>query len=382
MTNKTWHWTYGSQPHCSVMERGIYYKNNCEKYYHTSFMCTLPVTSKIKENTTLIRSFTSGQVASVSAIKVGYRYQASKEQQLGNLGNKTRSGFKVDWYIKDENGSHNSSRQTQKLNQIWKVAGDEAQRGENKAFQNFVSLAGSESLRYRSKDDIIQNAISSKIQLLQSKGLEDINCGNETTSEDDILHFLQALTKESPSLTKQSNISQEDIALGLSLYMIGKHCPKETMKLGQFLVRLAKEESLPTFLLATVNTLQSDQLTLYHKLLLGKIYHVLDDLFGLDLGKILLATSSPDQLRALQNQDMPFLTSTDQLIQNCLSGVSCKDVLDDIKGNIWVSDFLFCCLCFSIFQIRLLQQQAFIQLTSQTAKDFRLLFLSVLSKAT
>ena len=53
------------------------------------------------------------------------------------------------------------------------------------------------------------------------------------------------------------SILQEDIVTGISLYMIGKHCPMETMKLSHFLLQLAKEESLPTIILATVNTLQS-----------------------------------------------------------------------------------------------------------------------------
>ena len=343
MRNKTWHSTHGNHPYCLVMRRGYFFRDNCENYYHP-FICTLPVTSKIESNTSLIRSYTSGQVASVPSIKVGYRYQAPNKQRLGNLENQITSGFKIDWYVKDENGSQISSRQTQKLDQMWKEAENEPARKENKAFQNFVNLAGSKSLQYRSKDDIIQAAISTKIQLIEPRGLDHINCKNETTSEWDIGQFLQALTKGSPLPAIQSNISQEDIALGLSLYMIGRHCPKETMKLSQFLLRLAKEESLPTFLLATVNTLQSGQLTLYHKLLLGKIYHVLDDLFGLDLGKILLATSSPDQLTAVLNQDLPFLTSTDQLVQNCLSGASCKAVLGQIQGNTnrWISDDTFC----------------------------------------
>ena len=113
--------------------------------------------------------------------------------------------------------------------------------------------------------------------------------------------------------------------MGVALYMIGKHCPEETLKISQFLLQLAKEESFPTFILATINTLQSRQLTLYHKQLLRKIYHVLDDLFGFHLGQILLATTSPDQLNALQDQGMPFWNLSDQAIQSCFSRSSCED---------------------------------------------------------
>ena len=72
---------------------------------------------------------------------------------------------------------------------------------------------------------------------------------------------------------------------------------------------------------------------LFHKILVGRIYKVLDGLFGFYLGKILLATSSPDQLSAFQNQEFPFLNSSDQHVQKCLSGHSCDDVIGLIQGN-------------------------------------------------
>ena len=125
---------------------------------------------------------------------------------------------------------------------------------------------------------------------------------------------------------------QEDIEIGLALYMIAVHCPKETIKLAQFVLQLVKEESLPTILLAIVNTLQSDQLTMSHRILLGRIYNVLDDLFGLNLGKILLATSSPVQLAAFHKQYLPFLNYSDEHVQQCISGHSCNDVFGSIQG--------------------------------------------------
>ena len=181
------------------------------------------------------------------------------------------------------------------------------------------------------EDDIIKKAIAVKSAQLKSNSLDP--CENEQVSEPLYTHYHQTLNENHPVTVEKSNISQEDIAVGLSLYMIGRHCPGKTMKIGQFLLGLANEESLPTFILATVNTLQSGQLSLFHKTLVAKIYQVLDDFFGFHLGKILLASSSPDQLTALQSQDLPFLTSTDQLVQNCLSEASCKVVLDQIQGN-------------------------------------------------
>ena len=125
---------------------------------------------------------------------------------------------------------------------------------------------------------------------------------------------------------------QEDIEIGFAIYMIAVHCPKETTKLAQFLLQLAREESLPTILLALINTLQSDDLTLSHRILLGRIYNVLEDLFGLHLGKVLLATSSPVQLAAFQKQYLPFLNYSDEHVQQCLSGHSCNNIFGSIQG--------------------------------------------------
>ena len=145
--------------------------------------------------------------------------------------------------------------------------------------------------------------------------------------------FFEAMYKEHSLAIENDKISEDDIATGISLYMIGIHCPEETMKLSHFLLQLAKEESLPTFILATVNTLQSGNLTPYHKQLLGRIYQVLDDFFGFHLGKILLATSSPDQLSAFQDQGLPYLNQSDQSVQKCILGVSCYDVVGQIEGS-------------------------------------------------
>ena len=166
--------------------------------------------------------------------------------------------------------------------------------------------------------------------MLKSEGLG--NCHNEQVLDKNFDHFFNELTKENPLTIEKSSISQRDIALGISLYMIGKHCPMETMKLSQFLLQLAKEESLSTIILAIVNTLQSATLTPYQKLKLGRIYHVVDEFFGFHLGKILLATSTPDQLRALQGQLYPYFDPKDQLIKQCVSGVCCRDVFDPIQG--------------------------------------------------
>ena len=162
------------------------------------------------------------------------------------------SGFKIDRYIKDQNGFRVSNPKAKQEKQTWEEATNvPAQRNED--FQKIVQLAASKRLHNELKQDIINNAISIKIDSLKSKGLDQMKCENEQMLDEDFDQFFQALSKNQPVAGNGTNISQEDISTGIYLYMIGKHCHKETTKLGQFLLQLAKEDSLPTFILATVN---------------------------------------------------------------------------------------------------------------------------------
>ena len=244
------------------------------------------------------------------------------------------SGFKIDWYIKDQNGFRVSNPKAKQQKQTWEEATNVPAQ-QNEDFQKIVLLAASKLLHNEPNQNIINNAISTKIDSLKSKGLDRMKCENEQMLDGDFGQFIQALRKDHPVAGKDTNISQEDISTGIVLYMIGIHCHKETTKLGEFLLQLAKEESLPTFILATVNTLQSGQLTAFNKRGLGRIYQVLDDIFGFHLGKILLATSTLNQLKTIQDQDLPFFNQSDQSVQKCLSGVSCKAVFGPIEGRIY-----------------------------------------------
>ena len=326
-TEDWWTSTYGQPPYCSSMEGGLFYRQYCG-HYGPQAICTLPHTSKIEDKTTFSQNYIRGEAASVSSINVAYRYQAFKGQQVNNPGSKTKAGFKIDWYIKDQSGSRVSSHQSkEQQHQFWKEVENDLVT-QNEDFQKIVQLAAT-TLVGVPKDEIIAEAISRKTDLLKSNGLG--NCQNEQVLDMDFGHFVDELTKDHPLTMENGNVSLQDIALGIPLYMIGKHCPKETMKLSQFLLQLADEESLPTIILAIVNTLQS--LTPYHKLKLGRIYLVLDNIFGFHLDKILLATCTPDQLSALENQLYPFFNPNDKLIKRCLSGVDCRNVFVPIQGG-------------------------------------------------
>ena len=88
-----------------------------------------------------------------------------------------------------------------------------------------------------SRSEILQEAVAWKTDLLKAGELVGI-CENEQMMNKDthLDSFFQELTDEqSPNIT--TNFSSEgNEEIGLALYMIVLHCPKETLKLGQFLL--------------------------------------------------------------------------------------------------------------------------------------------------
>ena len=222
------------------------------------------------------------------------------------------TGFKLTWNIQNEHPSKKAPFE------------------QNEDLMRMISLATTKRVLEMSRDEIIDEAVEKKADILKSEGLDYTRCEDE---RDDTIfeHFAdQVLISEQPNKTR--TVIQEDIETGLVLYLIGMQCPKETMKIAQFVLQIAKEESLPTVILVLINTLQAEQLALSHKKSLGRIYKVLDDIFGFHLGKILLATSTPDQLSAFQNQEFSFFNSSDQHVHKCISGQSCDDVFALIQG--------------------------------------------------
>ena len=336
MTNKTW-----LQPppgvtdiHCSAVRYSKWYNKNCQKIIFP-FICTVPMTLKITGNAAMVWSYTRGQIASVASIRFVYRYQASSKSKLNKEEKHRKPGFKIEWYVRSENGTKITIKEAENETQLWSAV-KSAPYEQNERLQKMIRVAATKRALNMSKDYIIKEAAEKKVELLRSKGLNHLHCTGEVYYFLGLNDFDQVLVSEQPQKLSVSNVLKEDIETGLALYMIALHCPTETTKLAQFILQLADEESLPTFMLALINTLQSDQLTLFHKTLLGKIYKVLDGLIGgFYLGKILFATSSPAQLSAFNNLDLPYLNSSDHHVQKCPMGFPCDDIFGRIQGNLY-----------------------------------------------
>ena len=112
---------------------------------------------------------------------------------------------------------------------------------------------------------------------------------------------------------------------GVLLYSLIKFCPEE-ITLELFLRNLISTETPQTVLQSSVNTILSGELNKNVKNLAGEFYLNLDSLYNLKLGEILLALSSPSQMRNMLDQDLPFFQPHMEDIQQCLGGHSCEGI--------------------------------------------------------
>ena len=82
-------------------------------------------------------------------------------------------------------------------------------------------------------------------------------------------------------------------------------------------------------MLALVNTIMSGNIKEFSvKGQVNKFYTVIDKIFKLEYGNILLASSSKKDLQNILDNEWPFLTNYTEMVKQCLLLGSCKSITD------------------------------------------------------
>ena len=126
--------------------------------------------------------------------------------------------------------------------------------------------------------------------------------------------------------------TKEDIATGFAIYSIAVFCSKDSELLQTFLTRLVSDETPGTLLKVITNTLHSSKISLDMKDDLGNFYLALDKRLELNVGKIILASSSSSQLSAVMDQDLPYLEPFAKVTEECIKETNCQGVTDLVKS--------------------------------------------------
>ena len=133
---------------------------------------------------------------------------------------------------------------------------------------------------------------------------------------------------------KMDNLApnEEDMEKGLSIYFATVLCSNTPKQLYKFFNNLVSTQTPDTLLLALVNTIISGNVKEFSvKTQLNKFYKVIDEMFKLEYGNILFASSSKKDLQKMLDNDWPFLTNHTEMVKECLLGASCQSVKDLVR---------------------------------------------------
>ena len=103
--------------------------------------------------------------------------------------------------------------------------------------------------------------------------------------------------------------SEDDLSVGVSLYLMLIYCKTEDLKLLIFYQSLV-EMDMRTIVQASKNNMELNSMKEESNIRNNKlIYEHIADILDLELGKVLQAMSTPTEIKAL-NQSMPYFSKT------------------------------------------------------------------------
>ena len=311
-SDRTWYYYYCTQPLQFIC-----------KFHH-----------QIRGNTSMRREYTNKDIVFPS-ITIEYSYNFSSKQLLDSWVNKRMTGFRLSWYFQDING-------TRLTDSMPDVPADWRQRATEPRYQEpqlvkMVILANRARGRNMAGKELVKRVMQEKIAIVHSGDLKygRICKGGQVKAE----HFPEVFAEGIKNVqisSPQTEIIIEDVLTGFMIYSAIVYC-SESVAVAQFLHSLLSTQSPRTIIQATVNTIQSESVQeRANKMKLNTFYLALDQKFDFQLGRILLATSSPSELQAMIAKEWPFFTHHTKEIDQCLSGASCQKVaaLVDTLGNL------------------------------------------------
>ena len=320
---------------------------SCTEKSH--FMCEAsPKLVTGRKNVTL--KYTRGQL-DFATFQVWYSYKKANKEVLNSWEDKNVTGFRLSWFIEDSNGSRLSERMPD--------PGQEPVDPIEPFLRNMIQLASRARVENITESDIIQRAIKEKARLLENESFEFAKNCSMSQVKPYIQGFYGFSAKSlglEPSTVKATaiTITREDIKIGFSIFAVFVHC-SESIPLSNFLHRLVSSQSPRTIIQATVNTVKTGDLKdSVDKRGMSQFYEALDQIFNLQLGKILLAVSSPEEIKTMMDRDMPYFTKYKKEIEPCINGTNFQDIGDLINslGNIVFILFIIFSYVLPLFRIQ------------------------------
>jgi hypothetical protein len=343
----TWRWTDGSAWAYTGWEAG--HGSSGKKYNYIKmhgrppsswsdmdedklhFLCRIrPRTVKGKKTITL--EYNKTQIT-FQSLHVWHRYQAASQELVDSWRPEDRSmtGFRLRWFLRSSNGTKLTEKKADVRAEDWRPEEVPA-RFRDPFLRSMVAVA-----REAREKNIAAEILEKALRVETSTKLRDRYNYNYTGCSDgqQVIYNADKYGKMEYELldeTSEQPVSEADIILGYKIFSALLTCPQnlERANLYFFLQYLLTHTSR-TIIKATVTSIQaSDIQDTVNKNLVNKFYSSLDKIFNLQYGKILLATSSPNELQNQVDNNWPFFSHYSKEVEQCLSGASCQEVRDAI----------------------------------------------------
>ena len=344
-----WMWSDGSPWAYSNWEKG--YKNrgktdNCVQLfedglwgdgrcgYTNPFVCqSKPVI--LRGNSNLTIQLTRDQLT-FPVFHIWYRYNFTSQQLLDSWTDQRMTGFKLTWFLSNA-----------KVASVASVAGVN-QHTQEAYIVSLGKLANHARVNHNiSREDIIRKTVIGKAEALKSDKFDyTSNCSRGEVNIKSVGYILDIIDFRLSVVPNVSSVTNEDIETGIMIYSVIVYC-SEPIALSQFLHSLLSTQSPRTIIQATVNSIQYFRFEEQaNRIRISQFYQALDKMLHFQLGKILLATSSKEQLEDLMAQDLPWIFQYSKEVHQCLNNASCQGVEDLVQnlGKILYRLIIYFCL--------------------------------------
>ena len=326
-------WDYGSGnngkgSNCVFLDYYQWYDWFCAARH--AFVCQSDP-STLTGNTSITLEYRKKEI-DFSQIEVQYNYIFNSSLNLMDIWkDKRMTGFRLNWYLQDSNGSRITEVKSNWRPKDWKTEVLDP-RYLDPYLVRMVQLASRARASNITREEVIKQIIQEKSNLIDVGSIKYFSmCSGGHIKPEHNLQVFNSIHIQKIENESKTEILDEDIKTGFMMFSAIVYC-SEPVGLYQFLHNLLSNQSPRTIIQATVNTIQSVNIRNgENRKGMNKFFLALDSIFNLQFGKILLATSSPLQLEAMIAKDWPYFSHYAKEINQCLSGTSCQGVTDIVN---------------------------------------------------
>ena len=321
-------WTYENWESEKYGNKGE--DNNCVKWYRdygwndevcgstSPFICQSHILT-MKGKVSVRLNYTKEELTFPS-FHLLYKYKAASHHLLDSWKDKRRTGFTLNWFIQDTNGTVVTKKRQDSLRN-WKVKTTQPKH-KDYWLDKMVELARQFRVQNTSTEELLEKIIRLKVvnTTFLKQSMECRNGQLKGVGKDDVFHEIHSLMTDG----SEGSVSDDDVKTGFMVFSIVIYCGQ--MKLHNFLENLLSTATPRDVIEALVNTIDSGGITeIVDEHMITEFYRTFKKTFNLQYDTILLATASEALVE-------PYASLYRESIEMCKNGTSCQSLSDAVKG--------------------------------------------------